>query len=394
MACVSLEHVTRIFRSPKGEVRAVDGVTLSVADREFVVLVGPSGCGKTTTLRLIAGLEEITEGTIRIGERVVNRVAPKDRDVAMVFQNYALYPHMTVFQNMAFGLKMRGVPKAEITRKVGDVATLLDLTRLLDRKPAALSGGERQRVAVGRAIVRKPQAFLFDEPLSNLDAPLRIHMRTELKRLQRDLQTTMIHVTHDQEEAMTLGDRIVILRDGIVQQCGPPLEVYHRPANRFVGGFIGTPLMNFFEGRLEGGNDPGAWGQFVGGIGRLNLAAATGVALGGQRDRPAVLGLRPQHIYLDPPGESGRQARLTPHIPPYQGGMTGGSPVVVGEASVRLIEPLGDSLNVHLATAAGESLVARVPPTVSVACGQRVTFRMDVSQAHLFAADESGRRLN
>src|SRR3989304_3391716 len=251
MAGVTLEQVTRTFRTRKGEVRAVDDLSLSVGDGEFIVLVGPSGCGKTTTLRLIAGLEELTTGTIRIGDRVVNRVAPKDRDVAMVFQNYALYPHMTVYKNMAFGLKMRRVPRKDILRKVGEVAGKLGLTHLLERKPASLSGGECQRVAVGRAIGRKPQGFLFDEPLSNLDAGLRTQMRTELKDLHRELRTTVVYVTHDQEEAMTLGDRLVVLKEGVVQQCGTPLEVYNRPANRFVAGFIGTPPMNFFDGRLE-----------------------------------------------------------------------------------------------------------------------------------------------
>src|SRR3989304_1842028 len=255
MAGVTLEQVTRTFRTRKGEVRAVDDLSLSVGDGEFIVLVGPSGCGKTTTLRLIAGLEELTAGAIRIGDREVNNVPPKDRDVAMVFQNYALYPHMTVFKNMAFGLKMRRVPNAEIIRMVGETAAKLGLTHLLDRKPSALSGGERQRVAVGRAIARKPQVFLFDEPLSNLDAKLRIQMRTELKDLHRELRTTVVYVTHDQEEAMTLGDRMAVLREGVIQQCGPPLEVYNRPANRFVAGFVGTPLMNFFEGRLECNGD-------------------------------------------------------------------------------------------------------------------------------------------
>src|SRR5438477_5041226 len=229
------------------EVHAVKDVNLHIRDKEFVVLVGPSGCGKTTTLRMVAGLEEITAGEIAIGDRVVNDLPPKDRDIAMVFQNYALYPHMTVYDNMAFGLKMRKFPKAEIEQRVRDAAQLLGIQELLKRKPRQLSGGQRQRVAVGRAIVRHPQVFLFDEPLSNLDAKLRVQMRVELKRLHDRLETTAIYVTHDQVEAMTLGDRVVVMKDGVVQQVGEPLELYDRPANRFVAGFIGSPAMNFAE---------------------------------------------------------------------------------------------------------------------------------------------------
>src|SRR3954449_13594830 len=247
MARIQLEKLTKVF--PRG-VRAVDGVDLTIADGEFVVLVGPSGCGKSTTLRMIAGLEEVTSGTVRIGERVVNSVPPQDRDVAVVFQNYALYPHMTVFKNLAFALKLRRLPRAEIERRGSEVADLLEIGHLLDRKPRELSGGQRQRVAVGRAIVRQPAAFLFDEPLSNLDAQLRVSTRTELKRLHRRLGTTTLYVTHDQEEAMTLGDRVVIMREGVIQQADPPMETYLHPANRFVAGFIGTPPMNFFDGAI------------------------------------------------------------------------------------------------------------------------------------------------
>src|SRR5213082_548374 len=247
MAQVTLRKVIKKY----DEVHAVRGVDLDIADKEFIVLVGPSGCGKTTTLRMIAGLEEITGGTIRIGDRVVNDVPPKDRDIAMVFQNYALYPHMTVYKNMAFGLKLRGMPKKQIEQRVMEAATILDIKHLLDRKPKALSGGQRQRVAVGRAIVREPAAFLFDEPLSNLDAKLRVTTRAELKRLHHRLKTTTIYVTHDQEEAMTLGDRIVAMKDGRVQQADTPLNVYNKPINRFVAGFIGMPPMNFFDGRLS-----------------------------------------------------------------------------------------------------------------------------------------------
>src|SRR5881394_3868556 len=248
MARVELQKITKIY---PGGVKAVDAVDLSIADQEFVVLVGPSGCGKSTTLRMIAGLEEITGGQIRIGDRIVNDIPPKNRDIAMVFQNYALYPHMTVYKNMAFALKLRGVPKDQIDARVTEAAKILDIEHLLDRKPKALSGGQRQRVAVGRAIVREPAAFLFDEPLSNLDAKLRVTTRAELKRLHHRLKTTTIYVTHDQEEAMTLGDRIVAMKDGKIQQADTPLNVYTHPNNRFVAGFIGMPPMNFFDGAIK-----------------------------------------------------------------------------------------------------------------------------------------------
>ncbi len=373
MAGVTLEQVTRTFRTRKGEVRAVDDLSLSVGDGEFIVLVGPSGCGKTTTLRLIAGLEELTAGTIRIGDRVVNRVAPKDRDVAMVFQNYALYPHMTVYKNMAFGLKMRRVPKVEIKRKVGEVAEKLGLTHLLDRKPASLSGGECQRVAVGRAIVRKPQVFLFDEPLSNLDAGLRTQMRTELKDLHRELRTTVVYVTHDQEEAMTLGDRMVVLKEGVVQQCGTPLEIYNRPANRFVAGFVGTPPMNFFDGRLECN---GGEGCFVGRIGRVSFPRSMSDSMGTTRGQAAVFGIRPQHVLLN----GGPLSSDT------------GDRIMIGEATVRHVEPLGDCINVHLRTVGGESIVARIAPTIPISPSQALSIGLDLSYAHVFSADD-GRRL-
>src|SRR3954467_100890 len=248
MAQVLLDKVSKIY---PGNVRAVDRIDLAIRDQEFIVLVGPSGCGKSTTLRMVAGLEEISEGSIRIGDRVVNNVPPKDRDIAMVFQNYALYPHMSVYKNMAFGLKLRKVPKPQIQQRVMEAAKILDIEHLLERKPKQLSGGQRQRVAVGRAIVREPAAFLFDEPLSNLDAKLRVTTRAELKRLHQRLKTTTIYVTHDQEEAMTLGERIVVMKDGVIQQADSPLRTYNQPANRFVAGFIGMPPMNFFDGALK-----------------------------------------------------------------------------------------------------------------------------------------------
>src|SRR5258705_11691218 len=248
MAKVILKNLGKTYAEKTGPgVRVVHGINLEVRDREFMVLVGPSGCGKSTTLRMIAGLEEISEGTISIDGKVVNDVPPKDRDIAMVFQNYALYPHMTVYENMAFGLKLRKLPRSMIEERVKEAADILGLAPYLDRLPRTLSGGQRQRVAVGRAIVRKPKAFLFDEPLSNLDAQMRVQMRTEISKLRRRLAATMISVTHDQVEAMTMGDRIVVMKDGVVQQVGDPLTLYHRPANLFVAGFIGSPPMNFFR---------------------------------------------------------------------------------------------------------------------------------------------------
>ncbi len=247
MAQISLRGVSKIY---KGGVKAVDNVNLGIENKEFMVLVGPSGCGKSTTLRMIAGLEEMSEGRIWIGDKIVNDVPPKDRNIAMVFQNYALYPHMTVFENMAFGLKLRKYPKPEIQRRVNEAAEILGIKKFLDRRPRQLSGGERQRVALGRAIVRKPLAFLFDEPLSNLDAKMRVSMRTEIHKLRLRLQTTFIYVTHDQTEAMTLGDRIVVMKDGKIQQCADPITIYDKPTNKFVASFIGSPPMNFLEGRI------------------------------------------------------------------------------------------------------------------------------------------------
>ncbi len=247
MAQISLRSVSKVY---KGDVKAVDNVYLGIENKEFLVMVGPSGCGKSTTLRMIAGLEDVSEGKIWIGDRMVNDVPAKDRNIAMVFQNYALYPHMSVFENMAFGLKLRKYPKVEIQRRVGEAAEILGIKKLLDRKPRQLSGGERQRVALGRAIVRKPLAFLFDEPLSNLDAKMRVQMRTEIHKLRMRLQTTFIYVTHDQTEAMTLGDRIVVMKDGKIQQCADPITIYDKPTNKFVASFIGSPPMNFMQGRV------------------------------------------------------------------------------------------------------------------------------------------------
>ncbi len=381
MAEVTFDHVTKTYQAKRTQVRAVDDLDLSVADRELVVLVGPSGCGKTTTLRLIAGLEDATKGTIRIGGRTVNNVPPKDRDIAMVFQNYALYPHMTVFKNMAFGLKMRRTPRAEIQRKVRETALMLGLDHLLDRKPAALSGGERQRVAVGRAIVRKPRVFLFDEPLSNLDAQLRVQMRTELKSLHRKLATTMVYVTHDQEEAMTLGDRIVVMKRGVVEQCGAPLEVYNRPATRFVAGFIGTPTMNFLDGRLESNREAMF---FASATSRLPLVPEAAGALTPYCGQSVVLGIRPEHLRLDWTGPAVTAERSSDRQSTW---------AALGDAAVRVVEPLGDSINVHLAAAADQSLVARVAPTAAVSPERRTRVFVDTSHIHIFSAGENGKRL-
>src|SRR5881409_3518899 len=268
------------------EVHAVKDVNLHIRDKEFVVLVGPSGCGKSTTLRMVAGLEEITSGEISIGERVVNDLPPKDRDIAMVFQNYALYPHMSVYDNMAFGLKMRKFPKPEIQKRVQDAAEILGIQELLKRKPRQLSGGQRQRVAVGRAIVRHPQVFLFDEPLSNLDAKLRVQMRVELKRLHDRLETTAIYVTHDQVEAMTLGDRVVVMKDGLVQQVGDPLGIYSKPRNKFVAGFIGSPAMNFLDCAVAGNGDLAIEAPGL----RISVPAGQKAALERYRGKPITLG--------------------------------------------------------------------------------------------------------
>jgi multiple sugar transport system ATP-binding protein len=387
MAEVQLTDVTKVY---PGEVRAVDRLSLDIRDREFIVLVGPSGCGKSTTLRLIAGLEDLTAGTIRIGGRVVNGVAPKDRDIAMVFQSYALYPHMTVHKNMAFGLLLRRcyglfdnplgfvfahrqwkkarTERREIDRRVHEAAGILGIEPLLGRRPRALSGGQRQRVAVGRAIVRQPKAFLFDEPLSNLDAKLRIGMRAEFKRLHRQVQTTTVYVTHDQEEALTLGDRVVVMKDGVIHQCATPYEVYERPTNRFVAGFVGTPPMNFFEGRLlrEGGRL-----LFDEGDNRLAVHAAQRERLAPLAGQPITLGLRPEA--LAPAKGEAEDALLN--------------------VQVSVVEPLGDRIDVHCGTPRHPHLISRVDAGARVAEGQPACFRVDMSRAHFFEPGENGRNV-
>ncbi len=364
MADVALENVTKVF--PGGTV-AVQDFSLNIANQEFIVLVGPSGCGKSTTLRMVAGLEEATSGTIRIGDRVVNDVPPKDRDIAMVFQNYALYPHMTVYKNMAFGLKLRRFPKAEIDARVKEAARILGIEELLERKPKALSGGQRQRVAVGRAIVRQPQAFLFDEPLSNLDAKLRVEMRAELKRLHHRLHTTVIYVTHDQAEAMTLGDRVVVMNEGRIQQVAPPLTVYDYPSNRFVAGFLGTPAMNFLKGRLtaEGG---GVIFQVDSVSIRLpdRVAARVRSYVG----RNATLGVRPEDI-----GAKG------------EGKFAGAQNVV--PTTVRVVEPLGDEQIVHLSGPSDTPVVCKLDSHVAVAVDAPMSAHLDLGRIHLFD-DQTG----
>ncbi|HOS18205.1 MAG TPA: sn-glycerol-3-phosphate ABC transporter ATP-binding protein UgpC [Clostridia bacterium] len=342
---------------------AVQEFNLEIRDKEFIVLVGPSGCGKSTTLRMIAGLEEITEGEIYIDDRLVNDVPPKDRDIAMVFQNYALYPHMTVYENMAFALKLRKTPKDEIERKVREAAEILGITELLGRKPKALSGGQKQRVAIGRAIVREPKVFLLDEPLSNLDAKLRNQMRAELIKLRKRIDTTFVYVTHDQIEAMTLGDRIVIMRNGFIMQIGTPQEVFNHPANLFVAGFIGTPQMNFFDARLAGG--PGAYeAQFLGARVPLDPAAQEALRDGGAGNKDIVVGVRPEHI-----------------------GLTEGEGVA---ATVDVSEMMGSEIFLHV-DAEGKDVVIRIPTTElpakyrgGIPSGERIKFRFDPALAHVF----------
>ena len=342
---------------------AVQEFSLDIADREFIVLVGPSGCGKSTTLRMIAGLEEITDGELYIGDRLVNDVAPKDRDIAMVFQNYALYPHMTVYENMAFSLKLKKVPKQEIDKKVREAAEILGITEYLDRKPKALSGGQRQRVAIGRAIVRSPKVLLMDEPLSNLDAKLRNQMRAEIIKLREKIDTTFIYVTHDQVEAMTLGDRIVIMRDGYIQQIGTPQEVFNHPANLFVAGFIGSPQMNFFENCQLTKTADSYTLTVMGETVTLTAEQSAKLAAAGVESRSVTAGVRPVHIAL---GESG--------IP----------------AEVDVSELMGSELHLHLA-ANGQDVVAVIPTAnidpMAYARHTAVKFGFDAKLVHLFDAD-------
>ena len=350
MARVSIRQLNKKYDNG---FHAVKDVNLEIEDKEFLVLVGPSGCGKTTTLRMVAGLEEITSGEIRIGERVINDLPPMDRDIAMVFQNYALYPHKTVFDNMAFGLQMRGYPKEEVKKRVQDAAEILGIEALLARKPRQLSGGQRQRVAVGRAIVRHPEVFLFDEPLSNLDAKLRVQMRVELKRLHERLETTAIYVTHDQVEAMTLGTRVVVMKDGLVQQVGAPLELYGRPANKFVAGFIGSPAMNFVDVAIQAGNGR-LWAEAQG------FRIRVPDRISSQAGKRVTLGVRPEAV------------RIANGVDDYS-----------FATEVDVVEPLGNEILLNF-RAGGVPMVARVDPGTRVSAHDAVRFALDPARLHFF----------
>jgi len=356
MATVTIRKLNKKYENGFHAVKDVD---LEIRDKEFMVLVGPSGCGKTTTLRMVAGLEEVTAGEIRIGERVVNDLPPMDRDIAMVFQNYALYPHKSVFDNMAFGLQMRKYPKDEILKRVKDAADILGIEALLERKPRQLSGGQRQRVAVGRAIVRHPEVFLFDEPLSNLDAKLRVQMRVELKRLHERLETTAIYVTHDQVEAMTLGDRVVVMKDGWVQQVGEPLELYGKPANKFVAGFIGSPAMNFVDVTIK---DAGGalWAEAEGL--RLRVTPAMVERVRAHNGQSMTLGVRPEALHLANSADA----------PDYTFG-----------TAVDVVEPLGNEILLNF-RAGGVSMVARVDPSVRVKMHDSIRLSLDPGRVHFF----------
>ena len=370
MAGLSLKG---IYKKYPGGFVAVTDVNLEIRDKEFIILVGPSGCGKSTTLRMIAGLEEISEGELYIGDKLVNDIAPKDRDIAMVFQNYALYPHMTVFDNMAFGLKLRKVPKDEIARKVEEAARILDLTHLLDRKPKAMSGGQRQRVAMGRAIVRSPKVFLLDEPLSNLYSKLRAQMRTEISKLHKKLGTTFIYVTHDQTEAMTLGDRIVVMKDGFIQQVDTPQVLYEAPVNKFVAGFLGSPQMNFIDAYLR----RNASGQYYVEFGSEDSRSARGTKytivvpqsksvadLAKYVDREVCLGIRPENVHDEPM---------------YLAQATTG----VADCKVEIMERMGAETFLYL-DCEGTSITARVAPSSTANPGDMIKVALDPNKIHLF----------
>ncbi len=358
MAKVVLEHVYKIY---PGGVIAVNDANLEIHDQEFIVLVGPSGCGKSTTLRMVAGLEEISKGSIYIDGKKINDVPPKNRDIAMVFQNYALYPHMSVYKNMAFGLKLRRYPKAEIDERVREAAEILSIQHLLERKPKELSGGQRQRVAVGRAIVRKPKAFLFDEPLSNLDAKMRVQMRTEISKLHNKLSSTMIYVTHDQVEAMTMGDRIVVMKDGFIQQVAQPLDLYDNPANQFVAGFIGSPPMNFFKGTVEQKNgglyfNEGAFSVRVDEKQSAKLVSRVGQAV--------TFGIRPEDIT-----DAGEKS--------------GSNPDSIIKARVEVVEPMGAEVFLYLTTGK-HTFISRVNAHASAEVNQELTMVFNMKKSHFF----------
>ena len=363
MASLSLKH---IYKKYPGGVTAVSDFNLEIKDKEFLILVGPSGCGKTTTLRMIAGLEEITEGELFIGDRLVNDVAPKDRDIAMVFQNYALYPHMTVFENMAFGLKLRKTPKEEIKRRVEEAARILDITHLLDRRPKALSGGQKQRVALGRAIVRNPKVFLLDEPLSNLDAKLRAAMRTELTKIHKRLETTFIYVTHDQVEAMTMATRIVVMKDGLIQQVDTPQNLYDNPTNIFVAGFIGTPQMNFINSSLEKKGED-LYVDFAGTQIKLPAEKANNPALKEYIGKEIVLGLRPECIHDEPMYLSNFADSVI-------------------DTYVEVTELMGAEIYLYLVVEE-QNLIARVSSRSQARSGDTIKVAIDTSRLHIFDKD-------
>ena len=360
MASLSLKHINKTY--PNG-FEAVKDFNLEIEDKEFIIFVGPSGCGKSTTLRMVAGLEEITSGELWIGDKLVNDVEPKDRDIAMVFQNYALYPHMSVYDNMAFSLKLNKVPKDEIDKAVREAAKILDIEHLLDRKPKALSGGQRQRVAMGRAIVRNPKVFLMDEPLSNLDAKLRVQMRIEISKLHQKLGTTIIYVTHDQTEALTLGTRIVVMKDGIVQQVDSPIELYNRPKNLFVAGFIGSPQMNFINAKVE---KEGNVAKLVFGSNSVKLPEYKSKALfdGGYEGKEVIFGIRPEDIKDD---EAFIKA----------------SPDSVLDTTVRVYEMLGAEVFLYLSLEENE-ITVRVSPKTPARTGDAVRVALDVEKIHVF----------
>jgi ABC-type sugar transport system ATPase subunit len=368
MASVTLSGIAKTYEDRSGRHLAVHPFDLAIGDGEFVVLVGPSGCGKTTTLRMIAGLESISAGELKIGDRVVTDLPPKERDVAMVFQNYALYPHMTVYENLAFALRLRGASRADIDRQVREAAGLLGLEALLERKPRQLSGGERQRVALGRALVRHPQVFLFDEPLSNLDAKLRVQMRREIARLHAELRATMIYVTHDQVEAMTLGERIVVLHAGRVQQVAPPRMLYEKPENTFVASFIGSPAMNLLRGELADGQDPCF--RAAGGAFSVALPAQWRDALGGRPKAGVVLGVRPEQVLVGAePGSDGARVHCR----------------------VDLVELLGGEVLIH-ASREEHEITARIAAGPVPRLGEEITLTIPPAATHLFDAD-TGKRL-
>ncbi len=373
MAGLSLKN---IYKKYPGGVTAVSDFNLEIKDKEFIILVGPSGCGKSTTLRMVAGLEEISSGELYIGDRLVNDVAPKDRDIAMVFQNYALYPHMTVFENMAFGLKLRKTPREEIKRRVEEAARILDIAHLLDRKPKALSGGQRQRVALGRAIVREPKVFLLDEPLSNLDAKLRPQMRTQISKLHHKLGTTFIYVTHDQTEAMTMGDRIVVMKDGLIQQVDSPNNLYLRPGNMFVAGFIGSPQMNFIDAKIIKKD-----GQFFAQFGSEDTKTKRGIkydiplpesknqdgVLENYVDKEVIMGIRPEDVH--------DEAR---HLEAFADCRI--------KAKVEVTELMGAEIFLYV-NSEGSSLTARVEPTSTARPGDEIDMVLDNNKIHLFDKD-------